>query len=282
MKFTKMQGLGNDFILVDCLAKEPAGDYGELSRKLCERHFGIGADGLILILPSDTADIKMRIFNSDGSEPEMCGNGIRCFARYVYENGIVKNQSVRVETLAGIIIPEMVLDGNRVVSVKVDMGEPRLERDIIPMAGPAGRVVNEPLNVDGTIYNVTCVSMGNPHCITFVSDVDDFPLSQVGPRIENHPVFPRRTNVEFIQVLNRNEVNMRVWERGAGETLACGTGACATGVACVLNGFTDRKVTVHLAGGDLVIEWAENNHIYMTGPAEYVFRGEMYQVPGVR
>ena len=274
MKFTKMQGLGNDFILVNCLSEQLAGDYEALARKLCDRHYGIGADGLILILPSESADIRMRIFNSDGSEPEMCGNGIRCFARFVYEGDIVKKHIMRVETLAGVIIPEIILEGDRVVSVRVDMGEPRLERNVIPMTGAAGRVVNEPLVVGDRTYNVTCVSMGNPHCITFVSDVEEVAITTIGPKMENHLVFPRRTNVEFIQVLNRNEVNMRVWERGAGETLACGTGACATGVACILNDLTDRTVSVHLAGGDLMIEWADNNHVYMTGPAEYVFRGE--------
>lgn len=276
MKFTKMQGLGNDFILVNCLNEQLTGEYEAIARKLCDRHYGIGADGLILILPSETADIRMRIFNSDGSEPEMCGNGIRCFARFVYEGDIVIKPTMRVETLAGVIIPEIILEGDRVVSVRVNMGEPRLERNIIPMTGPAGRVVNEPLVVGDRTYNVTCISMGNPHCITFVSDVEEVAITTIGPKMENHQVFPRRTNVEFIQVLNRNEVNMRVWERGAGETLACGTGACATGVACILNNLTDRTVTVHLTGGDLLIEWAENNHVYMTGPAEYVFQGETH------
>ncbi len=274
MKFIKMQGLGNDFVLVNCLDEKLPGDFGEISRKLCDRHFGIGADGLVLILPSATADIRMRIFNPDGSEPEMCGNAIRCFARYVYEHNIVRKRIIRVETLAGVIVPELVVDGERVVSVKVDMGEPRLERRLIPMEGPPGRVVNDPVTLDGSTYNVTCVSMGNPHCVIFVNDVSTVPLAEIGPAMETHPLFPRKTNVEFVQVLNRGEVNMRVWERGAGETLACGTGACATGVACVLNNLTGREITVHLAGGDLIIEWAEDNHVYMTGPAEYVFNGQ--------
>ncbi len=274
MEFTKMQGLGNDFILVNCLEDNLPDDPGKISRKLCDRHFGIGADGLVLILPSGTADICMRIFNPDGSEPEMCGNAIRCFARYIYDHNIVSKKIIRVETMAGVIVPELILQGETVVSVKVDMGEPRLDRPLIPMEGPPGRVVNEPINIDGTIYNVTCVSVGNPHCVTFVDDVNAVPLAEIGPRIETLPLFPRKTNVEFVQVLNQGEVNMRVWERGAGETLACGTGACATGVACVLNSLTGRKITVHLAGGDLGIEWAEDNHVYMTGPAEYVFRGQ--------
>lgn len=275
MKFTKMQGLGNDFILVDCFTEKISEDYGQLAQKLCDRHFGIGADGLVLILPSNTADVRMRIFNSDGSEAEMCGNVIRCFARLVYDRSIVKKKAVRVETLAGIMVPELIFDNDKVVSVRVDMGEPKLERSLIPMEGPAGQVINEPLTVDGRTYNITCVSMGNPHCIIFVSDVNSALITEIGPKIETHPLFPRKTNVEFIHVLNKREVNMRVWERGAGETLACGTGACATGVACVLNDLTDRSITVHLPGGDLNIEWADNNHIYMTGPGEYVFTGEI-------
>ena len=273
MKFTKMHGLGNDFVMVDCFEEQLSVDLAQLSRKICDRHFGIGADGLVLILPSETADIGMRIFNPDGSEPEMCGNAIRCFARYVYEHNIVSKQIMRVETLAGLIVPELVMNGEKVISVKVDMGEPRLDREQIPMAGMAGKVVNEPVTVAGTTYNVTCVSMGNPHCITFVPDTGNVPISEVGPKIETHRLFPKKTNVEFVQVLNNNEVNMRVWERGAGETLACGTGACATGVACVLNNLTAREIIVHLTGGDLQIEWADNNHVYMTGPAEYVFTG---------
>jgi diaminopimelate epimerase len=274
LEFTKMQGLGNDFVFVNCLEEKLPDDLSGLSIKMCDRHFGIGADGLILILPSETADIRMRIFNPDGSEPEMCGNAIRCFARYVYEKNIIRKEIIKVETLAGIIIPEIIVQGKDGILVKVDMGEPRLDRGLIPMEGLAGNVVDEQLVVGANTYNVTCVSMGNPHCIIFVPGIQDLPLAEIGPKIETHPIFPRKTNVEFIKVLNKNEVNMRVWERGAGETLACGTGACATGVACVLNNKTERKITVHLAGGDLVIEWAENNHVYMTGPGEYVFSGE--------
>lgn len=276
MKFTKMEGLGNDFILINCLIEKLKDDYSHIAQKLCDRHFGVGADGLVLILPSESADIRMRIFNSDGSEPEMCGNVIRCFARYVYEHNIVKKSVIRVETLAGIIIPELIFEGEKVVSVKVDMGEPRLERSLIPMEGLPGKVVNEPISIDGYTYNVTCVSMGNPHCIISVSDVKEIKLAEIGPKFENHRLFPKRTNTEFISVLNKDEVNMRVWERGAGETLACGTGACAVGVACVLNNLTERKITVHLPGGDLLIEWAEDNHVYMTGPGEYVFTGEVH------
>lgn len=275
MKFTKMQGLGNDFVLVDGLKEKLPENLGELSRKLCDRHFGIGADGLVVILPSQNADVRMRIFNSDGSEPEMCGNVIRCFARLAYDQNIVCKQTIKVETLAGTIVPELIFSPDKEVSIRVDMGEPRLERSLIPMKGAPGRVVDEAVQVDGNTYKVTCVSMGNPHCITFVSNVDDVPLADIGPKLEANPLFPRKTNVEFIHVLNKDEVNMRVWERGAGETLACGTGACATAVACVLNGLTNRAITVHLAGGDLYIEWAEDNHVYMTGPGQYVFTGEI-------
>lgn len=275
MKFTKMQGLGNDFILVNSLSEKMPGDLSQAATRLCDRHFGIGADGLVFILPSEVADIRMRIINSDGSEAEMCGNVIRCFARLVYDLNIVSKKTIRVETLAGIMVPELILEGDKVVSIKVDMGEPKLDRGLIPMEGPPGQVVNEPLTVSGSTYNITCVSMGNPHCITFVSDVNSFPVTELGPQFEKHPVFPRKTNVEFIQVLNKREVNMRVWERGAAETLACGTGACATAVACVLNNLTDRHITVHLPGGELIIEWADNNHVYMTGPGEYVFTGEV-------
>ncbi|HWI54434.1 MAG TPA: diaminopimelate epimerase, partial [Desulfobacteria bacterium] len=197
------------------------------------------------------------------------------FARLVYDRGIVRKPVIKVETLAGIMVPELIFENDKVVSVKVDMGEPRLERSLIPMEGAAGQVISEPLSVDGNTYDVTCVSMGNPHCVIFVPDVKSFQVTEIGPKIEWHTVFPRKTNVEFIHILNRNEVNMRVWERGAAETLACGTGACAVGVAGVLNNLTERNITVHLPGGDLIIEWAENNHVYMTGPGEYVFTGEV-------
>lgn len=276
MQFTKVQGLGNDFVLVNCFTEQlPEGmTWNELSMKICDRHFGIGADGLVLVLPSETADVKMRIFNPDGTEPEMCGNVIRCFARYVYENGIVKNEVINVETLAGLRIPKVIKQGAQIVAVRVDMGEPQLERELIPMIpGKAGPVVSEQIEVAGQPFLITAVSMGNPHCVIFVPELENLPLSEIGPQIEAHDVFPKKTNTEFIQVVNRGEVNMRVWERGAGETLACGTGACASVVAGVLNNLTDRQVTVHLTGGDLLIEWGEDNHVYMTGPAENVFIG---------
>lgn len=284
MQFTKVHGLGNDFVLVDCtrqplLPLDRDDLLAEAARRICHRHFGVGADGLVLILPSEKAQLRMRIFNPDGSEPEMCGNAIRCFARYAYEKGLVKEEEITVETLAGIIRPRVVVRDGKVTGVRVDMGEPRLERHLIPMNGPAGRVVNELLEVGGRSYRVTAVSMGNPHCVIFTDDASAVPLEEVGPLIENHPAFPARTNVEFVQVVNSREIIMRVWERGAGETLACGTGACASAVAAVLNGYTERRVTVHLAGGDLLIEWEDNNHVYMTGPAEFVFTGELLIEP---
>lgn len=284
MQFTKVHGLGNDFVLVDCtrqplLPLDRDDLLAEAARRICHRHFGVGADGLVLILPSEKAQLRMRIFNPDGSEPEMCGNAIRCFARYAYEKGLVKEEEITVETLAGIIRPRVVAQDGKVVGVRVDMGEPRLERHLIPMNGPPGRVVNELLEVGDRSYRVTAVSMGNPHCVIFTDDASAVPLAEVGPLIENHPAFPARTNVEFVQVVNSREIIMRVWERGAGETLACGTGACASAVAAVLNGYTERRVAVHLAGGDLLIEWEDNNHVYMTGPAEFVFTGELLIEP---
>jgi len=279
IKFTKMHGLGNDFILIDCLDKE-LGNHSylsNLSKKLCDRHFGIGADGLILILPSEKTDLQMKIYNSDGTEAQMCGNGIRCFAKYAYENKIISKIKFTIETLAGIITPELIFKGKEISGIKVDMGIPKLERKEIPMEGEnAPTVINETLKIDSkTIFQITCVSMGNPHCITFVNDVQSIPVEKIGPKIENHPLFPEKTNAEFIQVLNKQEINFRVWERGAGETLACGTGACAALVATILNKKTDRETIIHLPGGDLDIQWADNGHVYMTGPAELAFKGKM-------
>lgn len=277
--FVKMHGLGNDFILIDCLNKS-LGDSSFLSylaKKLCNRNFGIGADGLILILPSSKANLRMRIFNFDGSEAQMCGNGIRCFAKYAYENKLVSKIKFTVETLAGIIIPELVFKDKEISGIIVNMGTPKLRRREIPMNGEdSPTVVDETLKINPEqTFKITCVSMGNPHCITFVNDVQSISVDKIGTKIENHPLFPEKTNVEFIQVLNRKEINFRVWERGAGETLACGTGACAALVAAVLNKKTDRKATIHLPGGDLDIRWADDGNIYMTGPAELVFKGEM-------
>lgn len=282
INFVKMHGLGNDFILIDCLSKL-LGDSSFLSylaKKLCDRNFGIGADGLILILPSSQADLRMRIFNFDGSEAQMCGNGIRCFAKYAYENKLISKNKFAVETLAGIITPELifqVLKNKKVLRIKVNMGTPKLRRREIPMNGEdTPTVIDETLKINPEqTFKITCVSMGNPHCITFVNDVQSISVEEIGPKIENHSLFPEKTNVEFIQVLNKQEINFRVWERGVGETLACGTGACAALVAAVLNNKTDRKATIHLPGGDLDILWADDGYIYMTGPAELVFRGEM-------
>jgi len=272
-----MHGLGNDFVIINALGKEDLQDFPSLARWVCNRRFGIGADGLILVLPSSIAHLKMRIFNPDGSEPEMCGNGIRCFARYVYEERIVKDKELQVETLAGIIRPELIFEDNKVKGIKVNMGRPRLERNEIPMNGKGSPVTDEPIEIAGEIWRGTCVSMGNPHCVFFVEDVAKAPVSRVGPEVEHHSLFPQRTNVEFIEIINEDELKMRVWERGAGETMACGTGACAAAVAGVLTGRSNRKVTVHLAAGDLQIEWLpEDNNVYMTGPAEEVFRGSFH------
>ena len=275
MKFTKMHGLGNDFILVDGFQETFAPDLSQTTLKLCDRHFGIGADGVIVVLPSEKADFRMRIINADGSEVEMCGNGIRCFAKYVYEEGLIKRDVFTVETLAGLITPHLVLQGDKVIGVRVDMGEPSLERGAVPMLGTAGQALHEPLEVLDTTFYITALSMGNPHCVIFVDDVGQVDLEKYGPALETHPLFPGKTNVHFLEVLNRAEIKMRVWERGVGPTLACGTGACASLVAAVLNQKTERQAKIHLPGGTLEIEWAENNHVYMTGPAQKVFTGKV-------
>lgn len=274
MEFLKIHGIGNDFVLMDYLKGAPDMAWPELAQKMCDRHFGIGADGLVLLLPSYVADLRMRIFNPDGSEAEMCGNAIRCVARYVYQRSLVSGRLIKVETLAGLRIPEIITnDQGEFAGVKVDMGEPILDPVQIPMSVINENIVNYPLQFAGGELMITAVSMGNPHCITFVSKLDKVPFFDWGPKLEFHPLFPRKTNVEFVEVLNPNEVRMRVWERGAAETLGCGTGACAVGVAGVLNNLTNRRITVHLPGGDLQIEWAENGRVYMTGPAEEIFTG---------
>ncbi|MCR5558869.1 MAG: diaminopimelate epimerase [Schwartzia sp.] len=274
IEFTKWQGCGNDFVLVDDRSesiKNPA----ELSIKMCDRHFGIGADGLILIRPSDKADTRMRIYNTDGSEAEMCGNGIRCFARWVYELGLVPGEEFTVETGAGILVPRIIKENGKITGVRVDMGEPILEAEKIPTVGfGPGRVVSKPLTVLGESYKVTCVSMGNPHCVVLWDDLSTLDIEKLGPAFESHEAFPNRVNTEFVSVRDRSHVRMRVWERGAAVTMACGTGACATLTACVLNDRTDRQAEVELDGGKLFIEWNEkDNHIYMTGPAEEVYKG---------
>jgi len=257
MKFVKMHGVGNDFIMVDAFSETVPEDLPNFARKLCHRRFGIGADGLILILPSNKADLCMRIINSDGSEPEMCGNGIRCFAVLAYEKGLINKPNLEVETLAGIIKPQILFNADgSIQAVRVDMGEPILNPREIPLSMDGEMAVNETIQVNEKTFSYTAVSMGNPHCIVFVDSTESAPVHDLGSLIENHSLFPKKTNVEFVEVLNPSEVKMRVWERGAGETLACGTGTCATVVACVLNNKTERKVKVHLLGGDLDIEWS--------------------------
>lgn len=275
LHFVKMHGLGNDFVIVDARREEiPSESLAELAIRICDRHFGVGADGLVILRPHTTADVFMQIINADGSEAEMCGNAIRCVARLLYEEG--GPAELQVATLAGIMQPRVQVEGGRVTGVRVDMGEPRLARSHIPMLGPeAPRVLDEPLRVEGQEFRVTCVSMGNPHCLIFEEEGNEYDLAYWGPRIENHPAFPQRTNVEFVTLRDRDEIRVRVWERGAGPTLACGTGACAAAVGSHLKGLTGRKVRVHLPGGVLLIEWADNNHVFMTGPATFVFRGEL-------
>ena len=274
-KFSKWQGCGNDFVLFDCL-DNPLADYSELAKKVCDRHYGIGADGILIVEPSSVADFRMRIINTDGSEAEMCGNGIRCFARYLYDNQLVTKEEFTVETGAGILVPRIIKENNGVIGVRVDMGEPHLLGEEIPVIGYDGkRVISEPLQVEGNTYEMTCVSMGNPHCVIFVDDAEKFPIEKLGTKFEHHSAFPKKTNTEFVQIIDKSHVRMRVWERGAAITLACGTGSCATAVACILNGKTDRNIEVALDGGKLNIEWADNNHVFMTGEAKLVFTGEL-------
>lgn len=276
MKFTKMQGLGNDYVYVNCM-EQMVEDAAETARRVSDRHFGIGSDGLILICPSDKADFEMRMYNADGSRGEMCGNGIRCVGKYVYDYGLTDKTSLSVETLGGIKHLFLEVEGGKVSLVKVDMGPAILEPEKIPVTAEGSRVVDEPLQVDGKTFRMTCVSMGNPHAVIYVDDVQGMDLEKTGPSFENHERFPNRINTEFAHVLDRNTVEMRVWERGSGETLACGTGACAVAVASILNGYTEDQVTVRLLGGDLKIEWdREANKVYMTGPAEVVFDGEIH------
>lgn len=276
MHFTKMHGLGNDYIYVNGF-EEHVEDPAAIAPAVSDRHFGIGADGLILILPSTLADFRMRMFNADGSEAQMCGNGIRCLAKYVYDHRLTRKTTLQVETLAGVLDLQLFPHGDVIDKVRVRMGEPRLERAQIPMQGPTGRVLQEPLLVDGKTFEVTAVSMGNPHCIVFVDDPERFEVEYWGPRFERHAAFPEGVNTEFVRVLDRQTFQMRVWERGSGETLACGTGASAVAVACCLSGRTERRVTGHLRGGLLELEWnATDNQVYMTGPAVEVFSGQWH------
>ena len=276
MKFyKKLQGIGNDYVYVNCL-QETIENPSELAKKISDRHYGVGSDGLIMINPSDKADFEMEMYNADGSRGEMCGNGIRCVAKYVYDYGLTDKTSISVETLAGIKYLDLTVEDGKVVLVKVDMGKPMLRPEEVPVVSEKEEVIDEPITVDGQEYRMTCVSMGNPHAVVFIDqDVKEFPLETVGVKFENHERFPKRVNTEFVNVLDRHTAQMRVWERGSGETLACGTGACAVAVACALNGLTEDEVTVKLLGGDLQIKWdREKNTVYMTGPAEVVFDGE--------
>lgn len=275
MKFTKMHGCGNDYVYVNCMEKMLE-DPDKVSRFVSDRHFGVGSDGLILICPSDQADFRMAMYNADGSEGEMCGNGIRCVAKYVYDYGLTDQTSISVETKGGIKYLDLTVKEGKVSLVKVNMGSPILKPSLIPIRSDKEQFVDEPVTVDGKVYRMTGVSMGNPHVVTFVDDTASLNLEKIGPSFENHELFPNRINTEFVQVLSRHEINMRVWERGSGETLACGTGTCASAVACVLNGKTDEHLTVHLLGGDLEIFYDRaNNTVWMTGPASVVFDGEL-------
>jgi diaminopimelate epimerase len=272
-----MQGLGNDYIVIDNRDGKISDQRAEvLAKQLCERRFSVGADGLLLVCDSTIADIKMRIFNNDGSEAEMCGNGLRCFSKYCYENGIVKRDEFLVETLSGVKRVWLTVKGKEVAVVKVDMGEPNWERKGLPMQGK-GTCVDADLDVDGEKFKVTCLSMGNPHCIVFVDCVDCFPVEGIGSKIENHKVFPKRTNVGFVEVLNEKELNLRVWERGCGETLACGTGTCAAVAAANKLGKVECKVTAHVLGGDLQVEIGKT--IFLIGAAEKVFKGTLFKEP---
>lgn len=275
MKFTKMHGCGNDYVYVN-LFEEQLDNPAEVSIKVSDRHFGIGSDGLITIGPSDKADFRMHIYNADGSEAEMCGNGIRCVAKYVYDHKLTDKTEITVETGAGVLTLILYPENGKVQQVRVDMGEPILTPAEIPVVSENDQVIDEPIEVGGKTWNMTCVSMGNPHAVVFVDDTASFPLEKYGPLFENHERFPKRTNTEFVQIISRTEANMRVWERGSAETWACGTGTCASVMACILNGKTEDKVLVHLRGGDLTIEYDRtSNHVFMTGPATEVFSGEI-------
>ena len=274
MRFTKMQGLGNDYVYVNCF-EEKIDNPAELAIKVSNRHFGIGSDGLILICPSEIADFRMDMYNADGSQGEMCGNGIRCVGKYVYDFGLTDKEDISIETLAGIKFLHLEVEIGKVKLVTVEMGSPELSSKKIPIVSENETVLSETILVDDIEYKMTGVSMGNPHAVVYLEDMKQLQIEQLGPKFENHERFPNRINTEFVQVLDRNTIAMRVWERGSGETLACGTGACAVAVSSILNGYTEDSVTVRLLGGDLKINWnREENKVYMTGPAEIAFTGE--------
>lgn len=278
MKITKMHGIGNDYIYVNCFEEEVKNP-SQAAKDLSDRHFWVGSDGLVLIKPSDIADFEMDMYNSDGSQAEMCGNAIRCVGKYVYDNKMTDKKNITVSTKAGIKVLELFTKGDEVTGVRVDMGEPILKPSLIPCDFDGDTAVDRPIEVLGKEYRVTCVSMGNPHAIVYMKDIDSLEIEKIGPHFENHPIFPRRTNTEFLEILDRNTIKMRVWERGAGETWACGTGACASLAASVLNGLTERSAQLRLRGGNLEIEWDEKtNHIFMTGSAKKVFDTEVNYV----
>jgi diaminopimelate epimerase len=271
IKLTKMHGLGNDFVLL-MNTDLPHEDYSSIAQKMCDRHLGIGADGILVILPSEIADIRMRIINSDGSEANMCGNGIRCFAKYVYERGLVKKEKFTVETFAGIITPELIIERGKVIAVKVNMGKPGLLSSDVPANSGTKNILDYPLAIDGKTYKISSLLMGVPHTMLYVDDAESANKRDLGPKIENHPLFGNRTNVNFVEVLSRTEIKVRTWERGAGDTLACGTGCCASVVASILNKKTENTVTVHLAVGNMQVVW-DGGDVFMTGPATEVFSG---------
>ena len=279
MKFTKMHGAGNDYVYINGFTEKMAQeDKPEWVRKVSDRHFGIGSDGAIFINPSDVADFEMEMYNADGTRSEMCGNGIRCVGKFVYDKGLTDKTQFTVVSAGKIKLLDLTVEDGKATQIKVNMGEPILEAKQVPVVSDSEEVINEPIYISEVeeTYNMTCVSMGNPHAVVFMEDVEHLDIEKIGPYFENHVRFPNRTNTEFVKVLDRNNVQMRVWERGTGETLACGTGCCATAVACILNGYTDEEVTVHVLGGKIKIYWdREENLVYMTGPAETVFEGEI-------
>jgi diaminopimelate epimerase len=273
MKFTKMHGAGNDYVYVDCFAEKLTHDIPKLAIAVSDRHTGIGADGLILICPSEIADARMRMFNADGSESEMCGNGLRCVAKYVYDHGISRQDRLNIETGRGVLTLDLEIRGGLVERVRVNMGAPILEASKIPTTLPGDPPIRQKISAAEREFEVTCVSMGNPHCVTIVDRLSDDWVLRIGPEVERHPAFPRRVTAEFVQIVSPREFHMRVWERGSGETQACGTGACASAVAGVLTGLTERRVLAHLPGGDLELEWSESGDVFLIGPAVEVFSG---------
>lgn len=277
IRFTKMHGCGNDYVYINGFTEKlTQEEKPEFVRRVSDRHFGIGSDGVIFINPSEQADFEMEMFNADGSRSEMCGNGIRCVAKFVHDKGLTDRRQFSIVSGGQIKYMDLTVENGETVAVRVDMGEPQLVPGRIPVEADGDRAVNVPIEVCGQEYRMTCVSMGNPHAVVFWEDVDGLEIEKIGPYFENHPRFPRRTNTEFVQVIDQSHVKMRVWERGTGETLACGTGCCATAVSCALNGLTGRHVTVQVLGGELTIDWDEqSNHVFMTGPAEFVFEGEI-------